>query len=275
MKENWKPIEGFNGLYWISDRGRVKSYSISTRASEEGYLMSPSKNSNGYLHLNLTDPQGHVKTYKVHRLVAQAFIPNPGNKPQVNHKDEDKENNYADNLEWVTAKENVNYGTRTDRMVTSHDYQEAFKKVDVERRTANTNYRERSKKFYKPVYVIFPDGTYKHFVSIKSAAGFLGVIDTTVVDALKGNHKRNIAGGAKVYYEDKFSEELAKPFDTKSSMTWRKGVSVVWDETGDIDNYGSRKEAAMALGIAPSTVSALINGRIKPTNGYRIVDNKP
>lgn len=252
MKEKWSPIEGFNGYYWISDRGRVKSL----KSSKEEKIVSTKVSKTGYEIVTLYNGDGTRTDYRVHRLVALAFIPNPKNLPQVNHKDEDKENNYVDNLEWCDSKYNNNYGTRIDRAI------------------SNTNYRERSKKFYKPVYVVFPDGTYKHFVSIKSAAGFLGVIDTTVVDALKGNHKSNIAGGAKVYYEDKFSEELAKPFDTKSSITWRKGVSVIWDETGDIDNYGSRKEAAMALGIAPSTVSALINGRIKPTNGYRIVDNK-
>lgn len=274
MKEKWSPIEGFNGYYWISNRGRVKSYKKSTRGNERGYIMKPSKNSNGYLHLGLTDYKGDTKMFKIHRLVAMAFIPNPDNKPQVNHIDEDKENNYIDNLEWVTAKENINYGTRTSRMSINHDYTESIKKVNFKQRSGNTDYRKRSKKFYKPVYTVFPDGTYKHFVSVKSAAGFLGVTDTTVVDALKGNHKSNIAGSAKVYYEEDFTSALAVPFDMKSSMTWRKGVSVIWDETGSIDNYGSRKEAALALGIAPSTVSALVNGRIKPTNGYYIVDNK-
>ena len=58
---------------------------------------------------------GKTKAEYVHRLVALAFIPNPDNKPQVNHKDENKQNNYVDNLEWATCKENVNYGTRSTR----------------------------------------------------------------------------------------------------------------------------------------------------------------
>lgn len=252
MNEKWKPIEGYNGMYWISSLGNVKSYKMDI----SGHILYTRVNEYGYETVALHDGTGKRKYFKVHRLVAKAFIPNPDNKPQVNHKDEDKENNNVENLEWVTSQENNTYGTRIDRAI------------------SNTNYRERSKKFYKPVYAVFSDGSYKRFVSIKSMSGYLGVTDTSIVDALKGKHKSNIAGGAKVYYEDDFTVDLAKPFDEKSSMTWRKGVAVTWEESGKIDYYGSRKEAAMSLGISPSTVSALVTGRIKPTNGYTITNIK-
>lgn len=69
----------------------------------------------GYLQVSLYDGKGRRKPLKVHRLVAESFIPNPENKSQVNHKDENKTNNCVDNLEWMTNEENVNYGTRNER----------------------------------------------------------------------------------------------------------------------------------------------------------------
>ena len=107
IKEVWKDIEGYEGLYQVSTLGRVKN-------SRSGRILKGGKHKAGY-HQVILCKNGKVKYYLVHRLVAQAFIPNPQNKPQVNHIDEDKENNYVENLEWVTIKENLNYGTRNLR----------------------------------------------------------------------------------------------------------------------------------------------------------------
>ena len=108
MEENWKDIEGYEGLYQVSNLGRVKR--VKTDRVLKGY-----KNTCGYLIINLCE-NSIVSSKKIHRLVAQAFIPNPDNKSQVNHIDEDKTNNNIDNLEWVTAKENNNHGTRNERI---------------------------------------------------------------------------------------------------------------------------------------------------------------
>ena len=107
--EIWKDIEGYEGLYQVSSWGRVKS------TYRGGRVLKGRKTKTGYLRINLCKNR-NVKEYLVHRLVAQAFIPNPQNKPQVNHIDEDKENNHVNNLEWCTAKENVNHGTRILRI---------------------------------------------------------------------------------------------------------------------------------------------------------------
>lgn len=117
MKEVWKDIEGYEGLYQVSSFGRVKSFDITDNLGRirKGRILKGCKNTNGYLLVNLyKNSIGHSKN--IHRLVAEAFIPNPDNKPQVNHIDEDKTNNVVSNLEWMTVKENSNHGTRNERM---------------------------------------------------------------------------------------------------------------------------------------------------------------
>ena len=114
MIEEWRPIEGYEGLYEVSNTGRVRSVDRFYYRLHKGKVLSPTKDRYGYLTVTL-NCNGKSKTIKIHRLVAQAFLPNPDNLPQVNHKDEDKTNNNVDNLEWCTAKYNVNFGTRQER----------------------------------------------------------------------------------------------------------------------------------------------------------------
>ena len=104
-----KDIKGYEGRYQISDTGQV--YSLVSKK-----YLKPQDDGRGYLFVRLTNKKGIVKNEKIHRLVAQAFTPNPDNLPEVNHIDENKYNNCVDNLEWCSVKYNRNYGTRYQRI---------------------------------------------------------------------------------------------------------------------------------------------------------------
>ena len=108
--EIWKDVVGWEGLYQVSSFGRVKSF-----RRKEPHLLSACVGKHGYRVVLLYNGNGQRKNERVHRLVAQAFIPNPNNYPYINHKDEDKTNNQVENLEWCTAKYNNNYGTYIER----------------------------------------------------------------------------------------------------------------------------------------------------------------
>ena len=111
--EHWKSIAGYEELYEVSDLGRVKSLGYGKEK-----ILKSGKNTCGYLYVNL-HKDGHVKTVRIHRTVATAFIPNPNNLETVNHKDEVKTNNTVGNLEWMSIKDNNNYGTRNKRAAES------------------------------------------------------------------------------------------------------------------------------------------------------------
>lgn len=104
--EIWCPIKGYEGLYEVSDQGRVKSLKFGKER-----ILKPRRNNCGYLQVCLYK-NVEQKMYLVHRLVSKTFIPNPKNLTEVNHKDENKENNSVQNLEWCDRKYNNNYGTR-------------------------------------------------------------------------------------------------------------------------------------------------------------------
>lgn len=111
VEEIWKDIPSFEGLYQVSNFGRVKSFRKSHKLGKpDEYFLNPTDAENGYANVTLYK-ENVRKKFLVHRLVAQAFLPNPNNWPQINHKDENRFNNCVDNLEWCTAKYNNDYGT--------------------------------------------------------------------------------------------------------------------------------------------------------------------
>lgn len=122
QEEIWKDVVGFEGMYQVSDLGRVRGLNRITRNNAtstkniKGKLLTPYKNDNGYMMVCLSNPNYNKRHYRVHRLVAEAFLPNPHNYTDVNHKDEMKHNNNVTNLEWCNRSYNSRYGTCQERL---------------------------------------------------------------------------------------------------------------------------------------------------------------
>jgi len=108
--EIWKTVVGYEGLYDVGSFGNIKSYYVGKD------ILRKSIDSNGYFVIGLTKNRNRNQ-FKVHRIVAEAFIPNPENKPCVNHIDNNRSNNHVENLEWCTHKENTQHALKQGRMV--------------------------------------------------------------------------------------------------------------------------------------------------------------
>ena len=178
MLETWKPVKGYEGLYEVSDRGRVKSLEreVSFKSKNQfgvfyteyktpERILSPIMQSNGYWVVGLGF-MGKRKIKSIHRLVAEAFIENPDNKPQVNHIDGNKGNNNASNLEWATPSEN-----------TKHAYKTALL----------THYS-------RAVYQIDPETIIgKRWESVRAASRALGITESGIIKCCRG--ERKMSGG--------------------------------------------------------------------------------
>jgi hypothetical protein len=126
LTEIWKDVSGYEGLYQVSNFGRVKRF---FKNGKENFLAGK-KDKDGYIEVILSSNQ-RKKYCRLHRLVADAFIPNLENKPQINHKDRNKQNNSADNLEWVTVSENAAHTFATGRKIHRRPVVQYARNMDV------------------------------------------------------------------------------------------------------------------------------------------------
>lgn len=164
--EIWKSIEGYEDLYEVSNKGRVRNKS--------GLILKGSTSATGGYRTVVLCKNGKKRGFGVHRLVAKAFVENPRNANVVNHLDENKTNNNADNLEWVTQKENVNYrGARTRLSASMKRY-----------------YQSHTPEGCKPVRCI---ETGVEYPSAKDACKKLGLCKGLVSGVVNGKHET--AGG--------------------------------------------------------------------------------
>ena len=170
MVEIWKEIDGYSGKYEVSNLGRVRS--INYKNSGLPRELKFEKNRKGYYAVDLCK-NGKRKKHRVARLVASAFVTNIYGLPEVNHKDEDKTNNCADNLEWCDRAYNNIYGTRISRASESNR---------------------------KPILQYTKDGNFiAKWESAKEAEKALGISDGNIW--LCCNQKRKTAGGFVWHYE--------------------------------------------------------------------------
>lgn len=158
--ELWNPIIGYEGFYEVSNLGRVRRNNQILKGQIDY----------GYKCIWLCANKKRKK-YKVHRLVAQAFIPNPNNYPCVNHKDENKLNNCVENLEWCTHKYNTNYGSCIKR---------------------------RNAKHFKPIIRVAKNGTQERYESVLEASKSLNIDRSSISAVARG--ERKTAGGFKWIY---------------------------------------------------------------------------
>lgn len=173
QNEEWRDVIGYEGLYQVSNFGRVRSLHKrggGCLVKAKGGIIKPYV-VRGYATVSLRK-EGSYKHFQLHRIVATAFIPNPNELPQVNHIDEVKTNNHVNNLEWCTRSYNINYGSRNSKM---------------------------AKQFSKAISQYSLDGILiETFASIAEASRRTGIQRSHICNVCKG--KRNHTGGFKWKY---------------------------------------------------------------------------
>lgn len=181
--EEWRDIAGFEGIYLVSDKGRV--YSVPRKAPNHGtcggYCLKPQKYRNGYVFYPLTR-DGKTRQFLAHRLVAEAFVPNPNGYGEINHKDGDKENNTPGNLEWCTRSQNNKHAVDTG--LRSLDYMhECARKANM-----------------KPLVFHFDGREMARFPSAVEASIVTGISRSAIRACAEG--RNSICDGYEVSYAD-------------------------------------------------------------------------
>ena len=209
MEEIWKENDN---RYSVSNFGRVKS----NYANKER-ILKPYLNKDGYLKVDIRHGD-YRKSMSVHRLVAIAFIPNPDNLEQINHKDEDKTNNCIDNLGWCTIDYNCNYGTRNER-----------KAIGCQ----------------KNIFSVDRDGVITHYDSVLQASQILHLEKTAISKVL--TNKTKTAGEMLWFYDTESNRKMVDELKLRPHTKTKSVYSI--DADGNIEYFDSMIDAKRKTGI--------------------------
>ncbi len=246
MQEIWKDVPNYEGLYQVSNLGRVRS-NHNTRYHKPKILKSIPRS--GYVSVILCKNKYHKNVF-IHRLVAECFVPNPQNKPCVNHIDGNKANPCATNLEWCTQKENISHAIKTGLL--------------NPRKPKRTN----SKKLYNPIYQFDIDGNFiKKWNSCGDICDYYGIKDSHIYDCISG--KCHSAYG---YVWSKTPDitvvKKSKISKNKHNRQKRRHINQ-YDLNGVfISSFPSQTEAAIKVGVKQPAISLCCNGKTKTSGGY-------
>lgn len=255
--EVWKPVVGFEEKYMVSNFGRVRTVERDVITPHGGikhipqHILTLQLDSYGYYRINLMTKKNTRKKCTVHRLVAEAFIPNPNNYPIINHKDETRTNNHVSNLEWCDYQYNNTYGTVLERRA-----KKMQKKVEmIDRKTGEI---------------------LRTFNSIKEAAEYVGINHTCISDVCLHKPQKYSAGGYVWRYADEnvrankgVSNEIRLP---KTIIYFGRKIEMINKDTGEVLRvFKNLKEAGDITGIDTSLICSVCRGGYgcKSAGGYK------
>lgn len=241
-EEIWKPHPEYAGIE-VSTLGNVRTLDKLISSEKytrffKGRVLKQSNSSNGYLQVKILI-DGKQITKRVHRLVAQTFIPNPDNLPQVNHRDCNRKNNNVENLEFCTASYNQKY--REKHGVSSR----------------------------QPVFAVnLSTLEVSHFRSQNEAGRALGVNVGNINSVIKGEIKQTHGYWFKKDNGNSIEIDKDKIKSIVDGMPFRGGVFAVNLITSEVSRFNSQREAGITLGVSHGNINKVIEGRMKQTGGY-------
>lgn len=252
MEEVWKDVVGYEGLYQVSNTGKIRGLDRLSSCNQfvSGKIKEQRHDKDGYLKVTLCK-DGNKKCHSVHRLVATAFIPNPNDFPVINHKDENPQNNNVDNLEWCTVKYNTNYGTC------------------IQRRVAKTRGKRTDDKRCKTIYQYSNEGILINtFLSIGDASRSLNIRKSTIKDIL---HGRRIQRKEFVLSFTEIDSKTVKQQIRRRKLERPNQRKPIYQYNSDkelIKIFCSVKETAKQLGFSDSYIIAICKGKTRQREEY-------
>lgn len=240
MGEVWKPIECFED-YWVSDRGRIYS-TISDK-----FMYGTPTGCCGHLDVSLRANGKRYHAY-IHRLVAEAFIPNPYNLPIVRHLDDDPSNNDVENLAWGTQYDNIQdcISSKRFRYFTGDD-------IELANSKRRTPIIATNLKTHEEIY----------FISQQEASRMLGIDQSAISAVIRG-----LSRHAKGYYFRYADQSLDIDLDSYKYSKKGTKIKAIHLNTGEEYIFGSQTEAAMELGMSIASVSTILSGKTYKAKGF-------